>query len=127
MGVAMDAGPCADPLVWQPDAIRRIDAIRDRALKALSPATKTRFDGLVGDGGALFGVLARIADPSGISGTGDVAFVVGCIDGAVCLAWPKCGGIEAFASVADALECHGHGGQTWILWSDGTTSGRGGA
>ena len=22
---------------------------------------------------------------------------------------------------------HGHGGQTWILWADGTTSGKGGA
>lgn len=122
------AGSAHDPVTA--DAARRRDMVRNRALGRMAPTVVELFTYAAYRDPLRFrrsGVLVRTSDPSGISGTGDVAFVVGCIDGAVCLAWPKCGGIEAFASVADAIECHGHNGQTYILWADGTTSGRGGA
>ena len=109
------------------DAWARICAIHNKALGVMSGEIAEMFGGMVGEGPYFRqGVLVRESDPSGISGTGDVAYVLQPLDGAVCLVWPKCRGIEAFANVDDALECHGHGGQTWILWADGTTSGKGG-
>ena len=125
MGSTMDA--TITEVSVSTNVVPRVYRMRDRAMKALAPATQTRFRGLIGDDVERSGILVRESDPSGISGTGDVAYVLQPLDGAVCLAWPKCRGIEAFGNVDDALECHGHGGQTYILWADGTTSGKGGA
>jgi len=122
------AGSAHDPVTA--DAAHRTDMVRNRALGRMAPTVLELFTYAAYRDPSRFlrsGVLVRTSDPSGISGTGDVAYVVERKNGFVCLAWPKCGGIEAFASVDAAIECHGHGGQTWILWSDGTTSGRGGA
>lgn len=66
-------------------------------------------------------VLQRRDDPSGISGTGDVAEGVQWADGEVVLhwrgQWPTTTvwrhGLEALLAV------HGHGGRTTVEWIDG--------
>ena len=67
------------------------------------------------------GWLTRFCDESGVSGVGRVAEIVQCDDGACVLAWrPVCGssgnGVSVFASEAEVLVVHGHGGLTEIVW-----------
>ena len=57
--------------------------------------------------------LHRLADPSGISGTGDVAQGVVFDDGTVAMRWlSDTASTVMYGSVKDLLRVHGHGGST---------------
>jgi hypothetical protein len=63
--------------------------------------------------------LHRHSDPSGVSGTGDVAEGVEFSDGAVALRWlGEHPSTAAWAGTDDVLHIHGHNGQTEIRWID---------
>ncbi|MFG3439874.1 hypothetical protein ACGF0J_21725 [Nonomuraea sp. NPDC047897] len=64
-------------------------------------------------------VLRRDADPSGVSGTGNVADGVEWPDGSVTVRWrgdrPS---TVCWVSLDDAIAIHGHGGSTRVVWLD---------
>jgi hypothetical protein len=63
--------------------------------------------------------LFRQADPSGVSGTGVVAFGVQFEDGHVALRWTSHHpATSVWASLADVLAVHGHDGATTVYWID---------
>jgi len=115
------------PETVEHEAWTRLAVMQQRVSVALSDEVRSAFDLLAGRGPYLqYGVLVRDRDESGVSGVGDVAYVLHARFGLVLLAWPRCGGIEAFPDLAAVLECHGHNGKTYVLWSDGSTRGKGG-
>ncbi|MGA5820882.1 helix-turn-helix domain-containing protein [Kitasatospora sp. NPDC094028] len=63
--------------------------------------------------------LQRDTDITGISGTGIIAHGVQWPDGTVTIRWtgdrPS---TVNWASIADAIHIHGHGGHTRIVWAD---------
>jgi hypothetical protein len=63
--------------------------------------------------------LVRHADPSGVSGTGVVAYGVQFADGVVALRW-SCArpATSIWDNVDDLLSVHGHGGRTVVRWLD---------
>lgn len=64
--------------------------------------------------------LHRHRDRSGVSGVGVVAFGTSYPSGEATLAW--CSGavrsVTVFASVADIVRIHGHGGDSELIWLD---------
>ena len=63
--------------------------------------------------------LVRAADVTGVSGTGPVADGVLWPDGTVALRWSTAtASTGVYASTADVVEIHGHGGATRIVWAD---------
>lgn len=66
------------------------------------------------------GVLRRVEDETGLSGTGDVAWIVEFPDGVCVTRWcvtdirQTC----VWASLDDVLAVHGHDGKTRIVWHD---------
>ena len=63
--------------------------------------------------------LHRHRDPSGVSGTGDVAEGVEFSDGAVAVRWlGEHPSTAAWGGTDDVLHIHGHNGQTEIRWID---------
>lgn len=63
-------------------------------------------------------VLQRDHDVSGVSGTGTVADGVQFPDGSVAIRWRgQRPSTVVWASLADALHVHGHGGATRVVWS----------
>ena len=63
--------------------------------------------------------LHRHRDPSGVSGTGDVAEGVEFSDGAVAVRWlGEHPSTAAWGATDDVLHIHGHNGQTEIRWID---------
>lgn len=66
--------------------------------------------------------LIRHHDETGISGTGPVAEGVELGDGRVVLHWyctgDRPGSLVIWDSAAAALEIHGHGGATELVWID---------
>lgn len=68
-------------------------------------------------------VLRRSEDPTGVSGTGDVADGVVWPDGTVSIRWrgPRPSTVN-WGSLVDAEAVHGHGGATRIVYRDDTQS-----
>lgn len=63
--------------------------------------------------------LHRHSDPSGVSGTGDVAEGVEFADGSVALHWPgEHPSTAVWGDIDGVLFIHGHEGQTEIRWID---------
>lgn len=63
--------------------------------------------------------LERLADASGVSGTGIVAWGVQFPDGTAVLRWDSTRRSTGFyASIEDVELIHGHGGTTRINWID---------
>lgn len=63
--------------------------------------------------------LVRAADPSGVSGIGIVAEGVRFADGHVALRWVSDHpATSIWATIADLLAVHGHGGATTVRWLD---------
>lgn len=74
--------------------------------------------GMVGELPRRF-VLQREHDVSGVSGTGPVAFGVAFPDGTVAIRWRgQHASTVVWATLADAVAVHGHGGATRIEWID---------
>lgn len=67
-------------------------------------------------------LLQRDLDPTGISGTGVVAFGIRFPDGTCVVRWNPPPGKPAqtavWDSVVDMIDIHGHGGSTTIRWLD---------
>jgi hypothetical protein len=63
--------------------------------------------------------LHRDVDPSGISGTGMVAWGVEFPNGKCALAWAtEVQSVAVYDSIGDVQKIHGHSGLTRILWVD---------
>lgn len=63
--------------------------------------------------------LQRREDPSGVSGTGNVAEGVQFYSGQVALAFHgEFHGVEVWPSIEEAERIHGHGGLTTVEWED---------
>lgn len=63
--------------------------------------------------------LQRYVDDTGVSGTGVVAEGVQFGDGTVVIRWLGDRPSSVFwASIADAMAVHGHGGHTKLMWVD---------
>lgn len=63
--------------------------------------------------------LHRTADPSGVSGLGDVAFGVEFPDGAVAVRWPgDHPSTAAWGDIRDVEAIHGHEGSTLVTYLD---------
>lgn len=62
-------------------------------------------------------ILRRDLDPTGVSGTGDVAEGAQFSDGTVALRWigPRVS-TAVWADLADMLDIHGHDGATRVVW-----------
>ena len=67
-----------------------------------------------------YGLLVRLEDVSGVSGTGDVALVERLRSGILLVRWVAGGGLTVWASTVAPLNVHGHDGRTFIEWADGT-------
>ncbi len=67
-----------------------------------------------------YGLLVRLEDVSGVSGTGDVALVERLRSGILLVRWVAGGGLTVWASTVARLNVHGHDGRTFIEWADGT-------
>ena len=64
-------------------------------------------------------LLHRLADPSGVSGTGYVAEGVEWTDGRVDLRWLTAHKTEStFPNIKTLVTLHGHEGQTQLVWID---------
>lgn len=64
--------------------------------------------------------LQRSEDPTGISGTGLVAWGVEFDDGTCVLRWATdTASTAVYASIADVETIHGHEGATQVVWLDG--------
>jgi hypothetical protein len=62
-------------------------------------------------------VLDRLRDPTGTSGTGEVAEGIEFSDGTVALRWLSATpSTVLYQSVNDMLQVHGHGGSTVVRW-----------
>lgn len=63
--------------------------------------------------------LVRTEDESGVSGTGHVADGVRFADGSAALRWrTRYQSTAVYASMADLIAIHGHGGKTEVRWLD---------
>lgn len=63
--------------------------------------------------------LHRTHDPSGVSGTGDVAWGCEFPDGAVAVRWPgEHASTAAWSDIRDVEAIHGHGGSTVVTYTD---------
>jgi hypothetical protein len=64
-------------------------------------------------------VLDRHEDPSGVSGTGEVAQGVAFGDGTVTMKWlsERCS-VAVYKCIEDVEHIHGHGGTTRVRWLD---------
>ena len=67
-----------------------------------------------------YGLLVRLEDVSGVSGTGDVALVERLRSGILLVRWVAGGGLTVWGSTIALLNVHGHDGRTIIEWADGT-------
>ena len=66
--------------------------------------------------------IKRVADESGISGTGIVAEGVEFSDGTVAMRWRShTGSVGVYANIKCVEAIHGHGGKTVVVWIDTTT------
>lgn len=64
-------------------------------------------------------VLDRLLDETGVSGTGTVAEGVVFTDGTVALRWLSgTASTAVYASIADVIAIHGHGGKTHVRGLD---------
>jgi hypothetical protein len=64
-------------------------------------------------------VLDRVTDPTGISGTGVVAWGVEFPDGTCVIRWATATRSTAvYGSLADVHAIHRHGGATEVIWVD---------
>lgn len=67
--------------------------------------------------------LVRRVDPSGVSGTGVVAYGVQFADGHVVLRWhSRHPATSLWGSLSDLLLVHGHDGATTVRWIDAETT-----
>lgn len=65
-------------------------------------------------------VLDRLVDETGVSGEGTVAEGVIFADGSVAMRWLTATASTAvYASIADVIHIHGHGGKTHVRLIDG--------
>lgn len=70
-------------------------------------------------------VLDRLADESGVSGTGRVACGVEMPSGRVVMEWTReYRSIGIYGSVSDLEAVHGHGGKTILRWLDSVDTGQ---
>ena len=67
-----------------------------------------------------YGLLVRLEDVPGVSGTGDVALVERLRSGILLVRWVAGGGLTVWASTVALLNVHGHDGRTFIERADGT-------
>ena len=63
--------------------------------------------------------LERTSDPTGVSGTGTVAYGVQFPDGVTVIRWRgETASTVVWENIWDALAVHGHGGATTVNWID---------
>lgn len=64
-------------------------------------------------------ILERVADPSGVSGIGDIAEGVQFTNGKCVLGWLTItASVAVYDSIEALIEVHGHAGNTLVRWID---------
>ena len=64
-------------------------------------------------------ILKRVADPSEVSGIGDVAEGIQFTNGKCVLGWLKItASVAIYDSIEALIEVHGHAGSTSVRWID---------